>query len=348
MSVRSFAVAATIMAGSYIGLPAHAATTGYTSFWALGDSLTDPGNLYGLSGELVPAPPYAQRLSNGPVWVEYVADDFQDANLPVGNFAYGFARAIPNIDPFPWQVPDLPQQIDLFEAQSDGLLGDRPLAALWFGANDLFASIEEQLLSGAPNPAAVIGTAVNAAIAVGEGIRDIAEAGVRDFLVFNLPPLELTPRFALPSPVGIPAAAPLAGLGADTFNASLKAILDGLDDDLNVSLLDMDSILTQAVANPGLFGLSDATNPCYIPGLPLETACSADEAASKLFFDLVHPTTAAHRKIADIVEDRISIAPVPVPASFGFLIAAMGLLGLGSRRSISRSAASCSPFAAVA
>ena len=89
------------MAGSYIGLPAHAATTGYTSFWALGDSLTDPGNLYGLSGELVPAPPYAQRLSNGPVWVEYVADDFQDANLPVGNFAYGFARAIPNIDPFP-------------------------------------------------------------------------------------------------------------------------------------------------------------------------------------------------------------------------------------------------------
>lgn len=68
MSVRSLAVAATIMAGSYIGLPAHAATAGYTSFWALGDSLTDPGNLYGLSGELVPAPPYAQRLSNGPVW----------------------------------------------------------------------------------------------------------------------------------------------------------------------------------------------------------------------------------------------------------------------------------------
>jgi len=227
----------------------------------------------------------------------------------------------------------------MFDMRSAGQLGDRPLAALWFGGNDLFASIEEQLLSGAPNPAAVIGTAVNAAVAVGEGIRDLADAGVEDFLVFNLPPLELTPRFALPSPVGVPAAAPLAGLGADMFNASLRTVLDGLDDDLNVSLLDMDSILTQAIANPGLFGLSDATNPCYIPGLPLETACSADEVASKLFFDLVHPTTAAHREIAEIVQDRISIAPVPVPASFGFLIAAMCLLGLGSRRFVLRSAA---------
>lgn len=331
MSVRFLVVAATIMAGSYIGFPAHAATTGYTSFWALGDSLSDPGNLYSLSGEVVPAPPYDQRFSDGPVWAEYVAEDFTDANLPVGNFAYGFARAIANVDPFPWQIPDLPQQIDTFEMQSAGQLGDRPLAALWFGANDLFASIEEQLLSGAPNPAAVIGTAVNAAVAVGEGIRDIAKTGVRDFLVFNLPPLELTPRFARPSPVGIPAAAPLAGVGADTFNASLRAILDGLDDELNVSLLDMDSIFTQAVANPGFFGLSDATNPCTIPGPPPETACSADEAASKLFFDLVHPTTAAHRKIADIVQNRISIAPVPVPASFAFLAAAVGLLGLGSR-----------------
>ena len=163
----------------------------------------------------------------------------------------------------------------------------------------------------------MVRTAVHAAVAVGEGIRDIAEAGVRDFLVFNLPPLDLTPRFALPSPIGIPAAAPLAGLGADTFNASLRTVLDGLDDDLTVSLLDMDSILTQAVANPGFFGLSDATNPCTIPGLPPGTACSADEAASKLFFDLVHPTTAAHREIADIVQDRISSVPVPLPASFG-------------------------------
>lgn len=332
MSVRSLAVAAAIMAGSSIGSPAHAATAGYTSFWAFGDSLTDPGNLYSLSGGLVPPPPYEQRFSDGPVWAEYVAEGFTDANLPVGNFAYGYARAVANIDPFPWQIPDLPQQIDRFEMQPGAQLGDRPLAALWFGANDLFASIEEQLLSGAPNPAAVIGTAVSAAVAVGEGIRDIAEAGVRDFLVFNLPPLDLTPRFALPGPVGIPAAAPLAGLGADTFNASLKAVLDGLEDDLTVSLLDIDSILTQAVADPGLFGLSDAANPCTIPGLSPGTVCSADEAAGKLFFDLVHPTTAAHREIADIVQDRISIAPVPVPASFGFLMAAIGLLKLGSRR----------------
>lgn len=104
-------------------------------------------------------------------------------------------------------------------------------------------------------------------------------------------------------------------------------------DNLTVSLLDMDSMLTQAVANSGLFGVSNATNPRTIPGLPPETACSADEAASKLFFDLVHPTTAAHREIADIVQDRIAIAPVPVPASFGFLIAAaIGLLGLPSQR----------------
>ena len=55
----------------------------FESINVFGDSLVDSGNLFSLtsafSAEGVPAlpptPPYAQKFSNGPVWIENVAQD---------------------------------------------------------------------------------------------------------------------------------------------------------------------------------------------------------------------------------------------------------------------------------
>ena len=49
--------------------PGVAATLSFNQVYFFGDSLSDPGNLFALSNQ--PPPPYAQRLSNGPVWAEY-------------------------------------------------------------------------------------------------------------------------------------------------------------------------------------------------------------------------------------------------------------------------------------
>ena len=125
------AVSATLLASA-------AAAASFTSAYFFGDSLTDPGNLYGDTGKQMPlSPPYFEgRFSNGRVWAEHIADDFTAKGLSTANFAYGGATALES-DGFP---PDLPDQIDGF-AGSGALLGRRPVATLWFGSNDILNAI---------------------------------------------------------------------------------------------------------------------------------------------------------------------------------------------------------------
>ena len=74
-AIRTLAIGA-ILLGPLAGGTADAASlNGFTSFWTIGDSLSDPGNLYAATGGAQPqSPPYYEgRFSNGPVWAETVA-----------------------------------------------------------------------------------------------------------------------------------------------------------------------------------------------------------------------------------------------------------------------------------
>ncbi len=63
----------------------------FDSIVAFGDSLSDKGNLYSLTGDTIPpSPPYYQgRFSNGPVWVEDVA---KYLGIPLADYALGGAN----------------------------------------------------------------------------------------------------------------------------------------------------------------------------------------------------------------------------------------------------------------
>ncbi|MEO1069836.1 MAG: SGNH/GDSL hydrolase family protein, partial [Cyanobacteria bacterium J06638_6] len=113
-----------------------------------GDSLSDPGNLFALTG-FFPPPPYDQgRFSNGDLWVDYLADDIGlDSNL-IQNFAFGGAttgrdngldalfESLTGVDP---ELPGLADQIDAYVAGlGDGPADPDDLYVLWAGANNLF------------------------------------------------------------------------------------------------------------------------------------------------------------------------------------------------------------------
>lgn len=132
------------------------------SLYAFGDSLSDNGNLFKLTGK-PPAPYYQGRFSNGPVWVEYLPGlinrDFSAAN----DHAYGGAFTGPltingqslgtNLDGA--SLPGVSTEIAGFAA-SGGSFSRSDVVALWGGANNYFAyGTAVQQLAGAAQAAAM-------------------------------------------------------------------------------------------------------------------------------------------------------------------------------------------------
>jgi outer membrane lipase/esterase len=310
LAAAALSLAATLAPAATVG--------GYTGFVAFGDSLTDPGNLYAATGNTFPpSPPYFDgRFSNGPTWAETFADAFTAASRNSANFAYGGANAVPNGD----AVPDLPLQLGIFASLlPPGFLGARPLASLWFGANDIFNYLDQTTttLAGA------VAVAEDAADAVADGAFALAFGGITDVLLFNLPDLGSIPRFALFDQPD----AGNATAATDAFNARLDANADLLRlAGVNVIEIDIHSLFDALIANPLDFGLTNATQPCIEPDF--SSICTLPESLDWAFFDQSHPNLVVH----DVIASKVTAAVVPLPASAVMLLAGLGGLAALRRR----------------
>ncbi|KAJ2617079.1 hypothetical protein EV177_000728 [Coemansia sp. RSA 1804] len=165
-----------------------------------GESLVDPGNLYTFIAHLFPSAPYYQgRWSNGPTFVEYLADLQCRA---MENYAFaGATTNNGNVTALPVksivQMPSTDQQVKLFNLYhvftvSGGAYKD-DVAVFTAGANEIFRSVEaityEEISQDyLPNM-------------ISENLRNqmqsLKEQGVTRFLLFSLPPIEDSPRSKL-------------------------------------------------------------------------------------------------------------------------------------------------------
>ena len=238
-----------------------------------GDSLSDNGNLYALDSTQVPSATYWQgRFSNGPVWGEYLTDvDLMDCAL-VDN-AYAGAQtsgATP---------PGVVQQVAGYTGAAT--LPDNALFVIWIGANDFLGG-------GTDYEASVdnIETALGA----------LATYGAESILILNLPDLGATPRSLA---LGDPAAAGATAL-TQAFNAELASAIDDFivaNPAITVYEMDIYSLFEDVVADPSLYGLTNATevSPNYT------VADVWDNSAGYVFWDDIHPTTETHEEIANEV-----------------------------------------------
>ncbi|WP_150117777.1 SGNH/GDSL hydrolase family protein [Microvirga vignae] len=226
-----------------------------------GDSLSDNGN--------------AGRASNGPVWVEHLATRFGVTLKPSrtggSNFAVGGAR----LDPRSGTTSLRAQARSYLRASRPQR---RTLHIVYGGGNDLLAAL------GQPQAVAMVDTAVASLRSI---VADLARRGATDILVPNLPAIGITPAVRAQGRQAVEAANKLA----ERFNRALDQELSGFAGHTGLRLyrLDVWQLAERVSADPAAAGFVDITTPCG-QRRPCE---------GYLFWDDIHPTTQAHRRLAE-------------------------------------------------
>jgi outer membrane lipase/esterase len=243
------------------GAPAAAAAASpVTALVVLGDSLSDSGN--------------AGRFSNGPVWVEHLAQnlglELRPAVAGGSNFAVGGAR-------IEGGMADLGRQLRAFLAQRSEGPDPEALHVVYGGGNDVLALLG----SAGPDGEA---RAHEAALALARLVDAMATAGAVRLLVPNLPDVGLAPAVHFQGPAARAEARRLTL----AFNAALEPALAALErrHGIEIVRLDVFALAERLIADPAAAGFHDVVTPCR--GGPCE---------GFLFWDLVHPTSAAHARL---------------------------------------------------
>lgn len=272
-----------------------------------GDSISDTGNVFALTGRVstrpynasnIPDAPYpigGLNFSNGHIWIWEVGRKLNNvvdvsaasrATPAFNNYAFGGARARDGVSP----IPSLSQQIGLYLGNHGNASGTRQFIVI--GGNDVRDAISAYLTDG---PVAAGQIILDAVTAISDNIQSLAASGAQDFMVGNIPDLGKVPAMTALGPL----ASELASTLTMQFNDALELTLAGLETGmgLNITRLDLFSFINSVVNDPGAYGLLNVTDSCLMPAVQVGATCEHPD--SYLFWDGIHPTRAAHLLIAN-------------------------------------------------
>jgi len=297
-----------------------------------GDSLSDPGNIPGLSDgvNFPPSPPYVgNRFSNGPTYSEWLPDLLGGTFDPSLNFAVGGALTgednqnsnrpsdLPGSDLSGVVLPGIETQVDGF-LDGGGQLDADDVVIVYGGANDIFVAAETAATLPVEDiPALVQGTAATAAANLGMSVVRLNDAGGRYVILPNLPNLGATPGFTAGGADSIT----LATNFTLAHNLALGQAAENLGDQTgaNIVLFDVNGIFNDILADPERYGITNTTEACIDV-----VACVTGDLDTQnqfLFFDGVHPTAGVHAQVADILATTIR-APTTIAAQGDVTLAA--------------------------
>ncbi len=296
---------------------AHSAQAG--SLYAFGDSLSDNGNLFRLTG-LPPAPYYMGHFSNGKVWVEYLPGMTGLAFKPGNDNAYGGAFTgnitFNGVDyGTNLEAPSLPgitTEIAQFKA-SGGRFSRGDVVTLWGGANNYFEYADIIEANPALAQAAIAYAVPNTISELSGDASSLVSLGAHTLLVPNLPDLGATPDFNT-SAIATKLADELSG----GHNAALPGAMEAIHQrtGANIIVLDESKLLETVIANPARYGYVNVTDACI--DTPACLGASTATQNTYLFWDGVHPTTRAQQYVAAYAAaSLLEFNSLTVPAQLG-------------------------------
>jgi len=284
------------------------AQTEYEDVFIFGDSVSDAGNIYLMTGQttkspypLVPTFPYTiggHHYSNGETWAEQFTKGLGDATGGKasranpgknGNYAHGGARGRNNtLHP----SPDSLEQAQMFIADYNGAPSDA-LYVIQFGGNDV-----RDALAAAQSDQSLVtsfGILFQATYEVQGTIQTLYNAGARNFLIANSPNMVNAPAVSLQGGVTVF----LTGIFVGTYNGELEDRLAELGGNAGIDIqqFNMFDFTDELVINAAAYGLTNVTSPCL--NFIVASGGKCENPEGYLFWDGLHPTKAAHKAIAE-------------------------------------------------
>ncbi len=313
-----------------LSLPLLATAGPFSNLYVFGDSLSDTGNLLG-TGNTRPFPfagPYSgDRFSNGPLWIEHLAQGLGLSPQAAAPFIYGgnnyaFAGAQTGIYPaLPAdQIPGVLAQVGgIWAPTRTGPTDPNALYVVVAGGNDMR---DARSVFGSNSAADIAGrqaAAVNAFTNLANTLGLLAQLGAKNVLVATLPDLGITPEAALVNAVAASTDA------SNRFNALVPQLMGvGASFGLNMNLLDIYGITSAIQANPAAYGITDISNPCL--GFVFSTGTSCAQSA---FSDILHPTATVHALIG---REALAVFGIPEPGTVALFAFAFLALTLSRRK----------------
>lgn len=277
----------------------------YSELVILGDSLSDTGN-HPAAILGTPYPYYENRISNGPVAVDVLAQllgldaehsGFLFFNGSGSNYAVSGANAAGS------EAHDLKAQLSAMLAVRPTRLDGQALYLLMIGGNDVRdASVVGSYTEG-------VNTVNRAVDSIRAAVQQLINRGAKSILVSNVPDISVIPETierAKNKPWLVSRAAQLSR----DFNLRLKQQLDALSASNGIRIMRYDFYgqFNDIVQHPSKYGFTNVNEACfeYSP-YSFHPQCLFDRF---VFFDSIHPTAKSHdllgQGLADVAQGRNS------------------------------------------
>ena len=285
----------------------------FSSIVVFGDSLSDTGRLFRLThGGFPPRVAYYDgRQTNGPVWVEYLADRL-DLEQRMKNYAVvgamtGPTAAIPSgnvkSDDYPvgLEGTSLSGQFAQYLAATGNKVDPEALYIVEGGANDLIRPLAALL----QNPPADFNQAVTelatpTVINIATIVGTLKGMGAQHIAVVNVPDLGKTPYLLGFGPTASYVVTYVVGI----VNGAVAAQLDGIDlsGGKKIARIDAFGFIDAVAAVPANFGFTNVIGQFMtrdpVTGEVTYAAPRPHAVARWFYWDDVHPTTRGHEFFA--------------------------------------------------